>query len=583
MSTLRVVLVSEGIVKGNAYIYKLPILYFDCKNISREEVDGEKQRVKDAVACSLEELANLKQTTQENLGEQFAHIFRSHQTIAEDESMCDEVFEYIEKNLVNAEVALSTVYDTYQDMFLELEEGVNKERATDLNDVSKRILRNLLGLPEMSMQALPENTIIVAEELNPSDTVTMDIKNVKGFVTEKGGVTSHVAIIARSYGIPAVCGIDNLLDVISQGDEVLLAATQKGRSRIFLSANETEYTLFNEEKKQYENYRNILESVRGKESITEDGHKVILSANISDDNVSNEVVQEATSVGLFRTEFLFMKKVSLPGEEEQYQAYKKVAMKFNPNMVVFRTLDIGGDKKMPCLKIPNEDNPFLGYRGIRIGLDDYSVLIPQLRAMIRASAHGDVKIMFPMVDSLRQITILKSIVKDIVKDLTQKEIPHNKNIDIGIMIEIPSMLLLLDEVAEEVDFVSIGTNDLTQYLLAVDRTNMKIRDYYRPFHPVVFRAIDKVCRAMHKKNKWVGICGELAGIKEAIPALVGLGVDELSMSPRILPEATFIIRGINKKKAENLAKNILTLSLEQEVDIQLAKAYYKISMYAQKK
>lgn len=481
-----------------------------------------------------------------------------------------------------AEVGLTTIFNTYYDMFLNLDDGVNKERATDLNDVSKRILRNLLGFPEMSMKYLPPDTIIVAEELEPSDTAVMDIKNVKGFVTEKGGVTSHVAIIARSYGIPAVCGIDNLLEIVNNGDTILLEGVQKGKARIFLNPSETEYSLFNEAQENYEKYRLLLATSKDQEAITADGHKITLSANINDDEDLEQAVSfGATSVGLFRTEFLFMKQTSLPSEETQYQAYKKVAEKFSPGMVIFRTLDVGGDKQISCLEIPAEDNPFLGYRGIRIGLDDHKVLMPQLKAILRASAHGNVKIMFPMIDSLRQIILLKGIIKDIMHDFDKAGIAYDKKIDIGIMIEIPSMLLLLEEIAQEVDFVSIGTNDLTQYLLAVDRTNAKVGEYYRPFHPVIFRAIDKVCEAMHKKNKWVGICGELAGMKEAIPVLIGIGVDELSMTSRLLPEATFMTRAIDMTKAQSLVQKVLQCSLEQDVDINLVKAYHKIYTQAQ--
>lgn len=583
MSIIRASILSEGVVSGTAYVYTTPSLTFEYKKIAKNNVDNETTRIRKAVDASIAELIVLKETTQKSMGDDFAHIFRTHQTMIEDENILEEIFHYIRQNLVSAEVAVTTIFDTYKDMFSRLEDGVNKERVADFNDVCNRILRNLLHIPEASLQSLPHKSIVIAEELFPSDTTHMDTQNIVGFITEKGGSTSHVAIIARSLGIPAVFGIEQATSVIKHGSEVFLEAMQKGKTRVYTFPTDTEKTIFEEAYTTFRRYKSLLEYSKGKESITDDGHKVILSANINDDNIDEAVVHEAHSTGLFRTEFLFMKHKTLPDEEAQYLAYKKVAEYFNPGMVVIRTLDIGGDKHIPSLALPAEDNPFLGYRAIRIGLENRSILIPQIRAIMRASAHGNVKILFPMIDSIREIRELKSIIQEVKKSLLQENKAFNDDIEIGAMIEVPSLIFIINEIAREVDFVSIGTNDLTQYLLAVDRTNAKVSQYYQPFHPAVFRAIHIICNAIHKADGWVGVCGELASMKEAIPALIGMGVDELSVSTRRLPECLFMIRGTIQKRAQTLAQRILSCTLVDEVDMHLAKAYYKIYTHEKNK
>ncbi len=579
MSILSAVSTSSGFVEGTAYMYAASTLTFEYRNISDAEIESECERVEKAYQSAITELIALKQATQKQIGVESAHIFRAQQTILEDESIKEEVIAYVRGDKVNAETALTTIFDTYKNMFAQLEEqSYNKERALDLDDVYKRVCRILLGISEQSLAKLPPNSIIVAEQLFPSDTAKMDRQNVRGFVTEKGGVNSHVAILAKSMGIPAVSSVTEATKIVVEGDLLLIQSLQPGKTLLYLNPNPAELENFRQEEQSYRDYQQLISQHQDAAPITNDAHKIIISANIGNDTDDVVTVQKhhGTSVGLYRSEFLFMQHNRLPDEETQYQSYKKVVETFKPGMVVIRTLDVGGDKAIPSLPLQPEENPFLGYRGIRIGLDKPAILQPQLRAILRASAHGNVKILFPMISSIWEITMLKQMIGDIKMELNDANIPFDNGVEIGIMIEVPSMILLIEDVATEVDFVSIGTNDLTQYLLAADRLNEKVSKHYMPYHPSVFRSIAKVVEALHGAGKWVGVCGELAGMKYAIPALIGLGVDELSMSAGLLTEALFVIHATNYELSQNLATKVLNCSTAEKIELLLIKAHHSM-------
>lgn len=577
MSTIRAISTSEGLSRGTALVYKSVSLQFEYKSITTEEIEREVTRLKEAYQKATDELVELIQNTQKNIDTDSAYIFRAQQTIVEDESIKEEVVSYINTDLVSAEVALTSIFDTYKDLFNQMEDGYNKERVLDLEDVYKRLARILIGASNQSLGNLEPNTIIVASELFPSDTANLDVKNVVGFVTEKGGLTSHVSILAKNMGIPSVCGVEHADDIIKDGNEVLLQSLQSGKSMIYINPSQSEMDNFNKEYKIYHDYQELIRNRQGLEPKTSDGHEIILSANIGNlQDIDTVKAHNIKGVGLFRTEFLFMKQETLPDEDMQFDMYKRVAEAFDPHMVIIRTLDIGGDKSISCLNLPTEDNPFLGFRGIRIGLERSEILMPQLRALVRASAHGNVKILVPMIDSIWEIQQIKSMLDAIKQEFRDTNIPFDEHIEMGIMIEIPSVLLLMDDIAKEVDFVSIGTNDLTQYLLAADRLNEMVSSYYKPFHPSVFRAIDMVVKAMHKEKKWVGVCGELGGMKQAIPVLIGLGVDELSMTSALSPEALVTINAIDYKLSQQLAQEVLKIPKAENVELLLIKAYNKI-------
>ena len=562
---LKAIAASGGFSLGTAFVYSKPDLSFTPHAI--DDPEAETRRYLGAAAAAAAELASLTERTRGDLGEELAHIFRSQQTMAEDDATRDDVCRIIREKSVCAEQAMTEVFDSYRALFAELgEEDYNKARVADLNDVYKRTLRCLLGKPESDLSNLKSGTILVAEELFPSDTALLDPSKVCGIITERGGITSHAAILAKNLGIPAAVGLMNAAGILSSGDAVVVDATKGDEAEIFLNPTSAELAVLEKIRTVYETKKRLIQEVKGLPAVTQDGCPVTVSANIG--SVSEAVAAHgkgADSVGLFRSEFLFIGKSVLPDEEEQFLAYKAVVETFREGFVIIRTLDAGGDKKVYSLSIPEEDNPFLGYRALRVCLDRPDVFEPQLRAILRASHFGKAKIMFPMVSGISEVRAARSALEKCKTELRTKGVPFDENMEVGIMVEIPSAVFLASELAEVVDFFSIGTNDLTQYLLAADRMNARIQAYYRNLDPSVFRAIRTVVEAAHSKGKWVGICGELGGNSMAIPVLVGLGVDELSMSPQLLYEAIYTIRGLKKDEAGSLAKRVLSLDSQEKI------------------
>lgn len=566
---------SPGIAFGKALIYSRATL--SLPSTRPGDLDTEVKRIDQAIESSTRELARLKERVRADAGVELAHIFRSQQTMIEDESIRSEMESTIRSERCSAEQALEKVFSGYVALFNELDdEDYNKERVDDLKDVRNRLLRNLLGVEEVDLSDLEPDTIIVATELFPSDTAMMDRSNVCGMITEKGGITSHVAILAKSMGVPAAVSVAGALETIATADEIILDSSDPLEATIWRNPDAGTRERLRTAQEHREQRTRLLAEERDREVVTPDGQKIILSANIgSPEDLTAAAELGVKSVGLFRTEFLFLKSAQLPTENEQYEAYRAAARHIAGGMVIIRTLDMGGDKNVPSFPLPKEANPFLGYRALRISLDHVDMFKCQLRAVLRASAEGDVRLMFPMISGLEEWMRARGLVSEVIDELAREGTKCNERLQVGIMVEVPSAVLLAEELAGVVDFMSIGTNDLTQYLLAADRLNEHVAGYYRPFHPAVFRAINQVVQAAHRKGKWVGVCGELAGMIPAIPVLLGLCVDELSMSPQLVPEARHVILRTPLSNARKLASQVLESTEVKAVELLMKTAIAK--------
>ncbi|MDF2682956.1 MAG: phosphoenolpyruvate-protein phosphotransferase [Brevibacillus sp.] len=552
---------SKGIAIGKALVIaqaKLEVI----KRLA-EDAQSEIRRFHSALETAKDQLRALKSQTGKKLGPKQAEIFEAHLLMLEDPEITDHVVQMIGSESVNAEYALQQTVNTIASRFEALDDAYFRERVADIKDIAKRLNQILLGVHDASSHQLAYECILVAEDLTPSETAQLDKENILGIVTDTGGGTSHTAIMAQSLDIPAVVGAGNATKVISSGD-VLILDGEKGEVLVNPSAK----LLADYFGKQTMNQdlKKALLQYKDAPSLTKDGTKVELAANIGTPGDVERVLQNgAEGVGLFRTEFLYMDRDMLPTEEDQFIAYKEVLEKIEGRPVVIRTLDIGGDKKLSYLPIPDEMNPFLGYRAIRLCLDQKEIFQTQIRAMLRASLYGNMKIMFPMISNLQELREAKSIVNEIRVELEMKKVPFNKNVEIGMMIEIPAAAIISDLFAKEVDFFSIGTNDLIQYTVAVDRMNEKIAPLYDPFHPAVLRLIKTVIENGHKEGIWVGMCGEIAGDPDLIPLLLGMGLDEFSMSPPSILEARKIIGSLEYQSMKRMAKEVLQMGSSAEI------------------
>lgn len=555
---------SPGIASGRVFIYTTPDLSYEERGA--QDIGHELERLQTAIIEAIAELAQLKERTRDSLGEEFAHIFRSQQTIAEDESILGEVEEQIRETEICAEAAVDRVYGAYRAMFDELGDGdYNKARAADLEDVHKRILRRLLGLPERDLSAIHDGAIVVAHDLVPSDTALLDPARVRAIVTEAGGPSSHVAILAKTMAIPGAVTVKKLLESIGEGDELFLDTTGEVARIVINPSRELRFD-FEETERRYRNRQSKIERYRGLPPETPDGMKIVLSANVgSSTDLAPARDAGAASVGLYRSEFLFLHAGALPDEQRQYDAYRQAAETFTDGFVIVRTLDVGGDKQVPSLPLPEEVNPFLGKRALRLSLDRPDLFRTQLRAILRASNHGNMKIMFPMVGGVPELDAALALLEEAKTELLQTGESFDPDLEVGIMIEVPSAVWVADALAKRVSFFSIGTNDLTQYLLAADRLNGGVQEYYRVYDPSVFRAIAEVCTAARRNKRWVGVCGELGGDPRAIPALIGLGVTELSMNAQAHAEATWVVRSTPLSEAKALAERVLSLDSHTQI------------------
>ena len=554
--------VSPGIVIGKVLLKEEKKISIEKKDIINCE--EEIKRFKSAIENSKNEIQDIYNNVLKNIGENEASIFEAHLMILEDPEMLEQVEKKIEDNKVNAEWALKEISEIFISMFESMDNEYMKERAADIKDVTSRLMKKLMNIKEANFEELTNEVIIVAHDLTPSDTSQIDKSKVLGFVTEIGGRTSHSAIMAKTLEIPAIVAVENVTNKVKNGDLIVFDGEE---GLIYVNPENEIVKLYECKREEYNKSKKELNLLIGKESITTDGRRVELAANIGTPKDLDSVINnDGEGIGLFRSEFLYMDRNSAPSEEEQYLSYREVAEKMKNKPVIIRTLDVGGDKELEYLKLPKEMNPFLGYRAIRLCLDKVDIFKTQLKAILRASAYGNIKIMFPMISSIEELRAAKDILEEVKLELIKENKMFNENVEVGIMIEIPAAAIISDLLAKEVDFFSIGTNDLIQYTVAVDRMNEKISHLYNPFHPALLRLIKMVIDNAHKQNKWVGMCGEVAGDPKLIPILMGMGLDEFSMSPMSILKSRSIIRNISKEKMRVLAEEVINLPTAKDVE-----------------
>ncbi|NLP46318.1 MAG: phosphoenolpyruvate--protein phosphotransferase [Epulopiscium sp.] len=546
MMKLRGIGASKGIAIGKVLIKKQCNITTDKKSI--QSIDNEMERLEDAKKQAIEQLKQLQDNATKNIGESEARIFEVHQMILQDEDFMGRAKEIIQNEAVNAEYAVSCTGKEYSSLFKEMEDPYMRERAADIVDISKRLLELLTNQQDLSLSELTEPVIIAAKDLLPSDTVKIDQKKVLGFILEEGGKMSHSSILARTMKIPAIVGVQSVLSKIQDGDEVILDGEN---GYVMITPNSEVKNEWLKKQKEYKIKLNRFNQLKGTKSITKDGVVVKVNANIGmPEDVDAAIENDAEGIGLFRSEFLYMNSKTMPSEEKQFKAYKTVLEKMKDKMVIIRTLDVGGDKEIAYLQIPKESNPFLGYRAIRICLDKTDLFKTQLRALLRASIYGKLGIMFPMICTLEEVQKAKKILEEVKKSLQNEKIPFSEDIEIGIMIETPAAAMISDILAKEVDFFSIGTNDLTQYTIAVDRMNSQVAYLYNTHHLSVLRLIQKTIENGHKENIWVGICGEAAADPTLTKIFVAMGIDELSVNSGSVLEIRQMIQNINKKESK---------------------------------
>ena len=561
MLELKGIAVSDGIALAKACCLIEPDLTFNRIEVS--DTRAENNRFKNAVATSKLELQEICEIAKSKFGEEKATIFSAHLLLLEDPELLSAIEVKINEG-INAEYALHEVSTMFIDMFEAMDNEYMQERAADIRDVAKRILAHLLGVTIPDYSHLTSDVIIVAEDLTPSMTAQLDTKYVKGFITDIGGRTSHSAILARTMEIPAVVGTKTATKNIKHGAPVIIDGAN---GKIIVNATEELSECYVIKKKTHEDKRSELSQYRSLQSVSADGYGVEISGNICKQEDVDMIVQNGgDGIGLFRTEFLYMNRQELPNEEEQFTVYRAVLEKMQEKPTVVRTLDIGGDKNLPYLKLAPEMNPFLGYRAIRLCLDQQGIFRTQLRALIRASVYGNLKIMFPMIATLEEFRTAKALLLEEQQNLKAEGFAMSEKIEIGMMIEIPSAAIIADLFAKEADFFSIGTNDLIQYTLAADRMNESVSYLYQPYHPAVLRLIKMVIDAAHRNGKWVGMCGEMAGDEIAVPILLALGLDEFSMNASDILKARAQITKLSKVSLMKHIEHILMLASAADVE-----------------
>ncbi|SIT12288.1 phosphoenolpyruvate--protein phosphotransferase [Alicyclobacillus vulcanalis] len=557
----RGVAASDGKAVGKAWV-----LGSSAPSVTREEGrDPEREwaRVEQAIATAKAELEALRQATLEKLGEAEAQLFVAHAQMLEDPELADQIRQLLSAERVNAEWAVKCVIDAMAGLFDALDDEYMRQRAADIRDVGGRLIRQLQGGAGASVADVAEPVVLVAHDLAPSDTVQLDPTRVLAFVTDVGGRTSHTAIMARSLGIPAVVGLGDITARVEAG-QVLAVDGSEGVVQV--APDEAELARFRADALRQREERTRLEALRTAESVTPDGRKVEIAGNIGMPGEAAQVLaQGGEGIGLFRSEFLYMNRGEAPSEEEQFEAYRQVAEAMDGRPVIVRTLDVGGDKGIPYLGLPHEENPFLGYRAIRVCLDQRELFAAQLRAILRASHYGKLRVMFPMIATVEEVRAAKRALEEAKQALRREGTPFDEGIEVGIMIEVPAAAVIADRLAQEVDFFSIGTNDLVQYTLACDRLNERIRHLYQPLNPSVLRLVKMVIDGAHAHGKWVGMCGELAGDPRATAILLGLGLDEFSMSAGSILRVRDVVRKTRYEDAKSLARRALEADTEADV------------------
>ena len=555
---------SPGIVFGKALVLKEEKIVLDMQKIKDSQVDEEIARFYAGREAAVEQLNSIKERAYQSLGEEKAAIFEGHLMILEDEELEEEIIDYLRSNHVNAAVAANVVIDQQVAILSEIDDEYLKERAGDIRDIGNRLIKNILGMHIVDLGEINEEAILVAYDLTPSETAQLNLDKVLGFVTDIGGRTSHTSIMARSLELPAIVGTNNVTELVNTGDFLILDALN---NVVYVNPSQEDIQRLKALQAKLADEKAELAKLKDLPALTLDGHRVDVVANIGTiRDIEGAERNGAEGVGLYRTEFLFMDRDQLPTEEEQFIAYKDVVEAMNGNLVILRTMDIGGDKELPYLDLPKEMNPFLGWRAIRIALDRREILNAQLRAVLRASAYGKLAVMFPMIISVEEIRELKSVIEELKVELRNEGKAFDENIQIGIMVETPSAAVNAKFLAKEVDFFSIGTNDLTQYTLAVDRGNELISHLYNPMSPSVLNLIKQVIDASHAEGKWTGMCGELAGDERATVLLLGMGLDEFSMSAISVPRIKKLIRNVNYQDAKLLAEKALQQPTAAEIE-----------------
>lgn len=571
---LKGIAASDGVAVAKAYLLVQPDLSFSKVNV--EDTAAEEARLDEALAKSTAELQQIRDKAAQSLGEAEAQVFDAHLMVLSDPEMIGQIKQNMADNKVNAEAALKEVTDMYIGMFEAMDgNAYMQERAADIKDVAKRILAHLLNVTLPNPSMINEEVVIVAHDLTPSDTAQLDRNFVKAFVTDIGGRTSHSAIMARSLEIPAIVGSKEITAKVNAGD---ILAVNGILGDVIINPTEDQAAEFIEAGKAYAEQKAEWEKLKDAQTVTADGKHFELAANIGTPKDLEGVHNNgAEAVGLYRTEFLYMDSPDFPTEDDQYEAYKAVLEGMAGKPVVVRTMDIGGDKELPYLKLPHEMNPFLGYRALRISLSELGdgMFRTQLRALLRASAHGNLRIMFPMVATLKEFRTAKKMYEEERQKLIDEGVTVSEDIQVGIMIEIPAAAVLADKFAKEVDFFSIGTNDLIQYTMAADRMNEQVSYLYQPYNPSILRLIKNVIDSAHAEGKWAGMCGEMAGDQTAVPLLVGMGLDEFSMSATSVLKTRSLMKRLSTTDMQELAKRALEDCDTMEEVVELINQYVK--------
>ena len=553
---------SRGVAVGNVYRYIQEEIVIPDYTVAEDKVEEEIGKFAAAMAATLKQLDTIRQKALDEMGPEEAAIFEAHMQIAQDPSLSDGIKSLVESSHTNVVAATAQTIETFANIFLGMEDAYMRERGADIKDIGDRLMRNMLGMNPRGLSHISGEVILVAQDLAPSDTASLDKNVVKGIVTAAGGPTSHAAIMARTLEIPAVMGVGDIESFVD-GDKAVVLGTD---GIVEMNPSDADWDEYTNQAAAYQEELKRLRESANLEATTTDGHHVELFGNIGKaKDAKNALTMGAQGIGLYRTEFLYMENDELPAEDVQFEEYKKVAQDMKGKPVIIRTMDIGGDKELKCLDLPSEMNPFLGYRAIRISLNRPDIFKVQLRALLRASAFGDIHIMYPMIASVEEVKQANAMLDECKEELTAEGKEFNKDIKVGIMIEVPAAAVISPILAKYVDFFSIGTNDLCQYTLAVDRMNEAIGSLYQPLHPGVLRLIKHVIDASHEQGKFTGMCGELASDPVATMILLGLGLDEFSMTASSIPLIKNILRSVSKAECEEVANKALTMDTAEEI------------------